>query len=176
LFLPARLPCYTPSRKPLYGEESTCHGRNYRTMKRPSSLASSNPIRTTYPRRRRALSRNSTSPPRTESGCTSSLSRIRPASSPRRSGMNWTATFGSAACSTYSVPRPVFPSRSVGNSPDVMDEELTQLVWDRAAGCCEYCRLHHDYSELTFEVDHVNSMVTVEGERPIDVLLTPSTW
>jgi hypothetical protein len=36
-----------------------------------------------------------------------------------------------------------------------MDEALTQLVWDRAAGCCEYCQLHHNYSELTFEVDHV---------------------
>jgi HNH endonuclease len=36
-----------------------------------------------------------------------------------------------------------------------MDEELTQLVWQRARHCCEYCQLRQDYSQLTFEIDHV---------------------
>jgi 5-methylcytosine-specific restriction endonuclease McrA len=36
-----------------------------------------------------------------------------------------------------------------------MDEELTNLVWQRARHCCEYCHLHQDYSRLTFEIDHI---------------------
>ena len=29
------------------------------------------------------------------------------------------------------------------------------LVWQRAGGCCEYCRLPQASSLLTFEIDHV---------------------
>src|SRR5437868_3531747 len=36
-----------------------------------------------------------------------------------------------------------------------MDEALTRLVWDRAGGTCEYCRLPQANSRLTFEIDHV---------------------
>ena len=36
-----------------------------------------------------------------------------------------------------------------------MNDELTQLVWERAGYCCEYCRLHQDFSRLTFEIDHI---------------------
>ncbi len=36
-----------------------------------------------------------------------------------------------------------------------MDDELFQLVWDRAGSTCEYCLLPQEYSHLTFEVDHI---------------------
>jgi HNH endonuclease len=36
-----------------------------------------------------------------------------------------------------------------------MDESLARLVWERASGVCEYCRLPQAYSRLTFEIDHI---------------------
>jgi hypothetical protein len=36
-----------------------------------------------------------------------------------------------------------------------MDDDLVQLVWDRAGSICEYCLLPQEYSHLTFEVDHI---------------------
>jgi hypothetical protein len=36
-----------------------------------------------------------------------------------------------------------------------MDDELSQLVWDRASNICEYCLLPQEYSHLAFEVDHI---------------------
>src|SRR5262245_50099775 len=37
-----------------------------------------------------------------------------------------------------------------------MDEALRRLVWERAAGRCEYCRLHQDdYEFQTFHVEHI---------------------
>ena len=36
-----------------------------------------------------------------------------------------------------------------------MDEALVRLVWDRAGGVCEYCRLPREYSRVPFEIDHI---------------------
>jgi hypothetical protein len=37
-----------------------------------------------------------------------------------------------------------------------MDESLRDLIWDRAGGRCEYCRLHQDeYEFQTFHVEHI---------------------
>jgi len=36
-----------------------------------------------------------------------------------------------------------------------MDAALERLVWRRAKGRCEYCRLPQDSSPLTHEIDHV---------------------
>jgi hypothetical protein len=36
-----------------------------------------------------------------------------------------------------------------------MDRELEKLVWERAAGRCEYRQVHQGDLDLPFEVDHV---------------------
>lgn len=36
-----------------------------------------------------------------------------------------------------------------------MEAALMRLVWQRAGRACEYCRMHQDHDEATFEVDHV---------------------
>lgn len=36
-----------------------------------------------------------------------------------------------------------------------MDAGLRELVRERAAHCCEYCRLPQEFSELRFHVEHV---------------------
>jgi hypothetical protein len=36
-----------------------------------------------------------------------------------------------------------------------MDEALWQLVWDRAKGICEYCRLPQYFDILPFQIDHI---------------------
>lgn len=36
-----------------------------------------------------------------------------------------------------------------------MDAALSRLVWQRARSCCEYCQIHQDYDEATFEIDHI---------------------
>lgn len=36
-----------------------------------------------------------------------------------------------------------------------MDRALENLVWERAGGRCEYCQLHQDDLDLSFEVDHI---------------------
>src|SRR5262245_32423093 len=36
-----------------------------------------------------------------------------------------------------------------------MDAALVRLVWQRARHCCEYCQIHQDHDEATFEIDHI---------------------
>jgi hypothetical protein len=36
-----------------------------------------------------------------------------------------------------------------------MDRALRELVWRRAANCCEYCRMPRLFDDTTFEIDHV---------------------
>jgi hypothetical protein len=36
-----------------------------------------------------------------------------------------------------------------------MERALEQLVWRRAGGRCEYCRLSQEDDDLPFEVDHI---------------------
>jgi 5-methylcytosine-specific restriction endonuclease McrA len=36
-----------------------------------------------------------------------------------------------------------------------MDEALANLVWQRAGGRCEYCRLPQEFSATPFEIDHI---------------------
>jgi len=36
-----------------------------------------------------------------------------------------------------------------------MKAALVELVWERANGCCEYCRMVQLYDELSFEIDHI---------------------
>lgn len=36
-----------------------------------------------------------------------------------------------------------------------MNRELRELVWNRAGGCCEYCRMPQAFDPMPFEVDHV---------------------
>jgi hypothetical protein len=36
-----------------------------------------------------------------------------------------------------------------------MKTRLRKLVWNRADGCCEYCRLDQDFDMLPHHVDHV---------------------
>jgi hypothetical protein len=36
-----------------------------------------------------------------------------------------------------------------------MERALVELIWRRAGGCCEYCRMPQEYEDATFEIDHV---------------------
>jgi hypothetical protein len=36
-----------------------------------------------------------------------------------------------------------------------MDAGLRRLVWQRANGRCEYCRMRQEFDELTFQIEHV---------------------
>ena len=36
-----------------------------------------------------------------------------------------------------------------------MDRSLRELVWRRAGGRCEYCRVPQEYDRLPFEIDHI---------------------
>jgi hypothetical protein len=36
-----------------------------------------------------------------------------------------------------------------------ISSELRQLVWSRAAGLCEYCRMPDEFDPLPFAVDHI---------------------
>jgi hypothetical protein len=38
-----------------------------------------------------------------------------------------------------------------------MPAPLREKVWQRAYGCCEYCRLPHDGTVLPHEIDHIRS-------------------
>ncbi len=38
-----------------------------------------------------------------------------------------------------------------------MNRQLSQAVWERAAGCCEYCRLPQFALPLPFQIDHVRA-------------------
>lgn len=35
-----------------------------------------------------------------------------------------------------------------------MDRALVDLVWERAHGCCEYCRMPQEFDGFTHEIDH----------------------
>ena len=36
-----------------------------------------------------------------------------------------------------------------------MDAGLTRLIWRRAEGCCEYCRMPEAADDAGFEIDHI---------------------
>src|SRR5258707_1373011 len=36
-----------------------------------------------------------------------------------------------------------------------MDKALDELVWSRAGGCCEYCRIQQDFDPLKFQLYHI---------------------
>lgn len=36
-----------------------------------------------------------------------------------------------------------------------MKPKLRRLIWDRAQGRCEYCRIHQDHDELPHHVAHI---------------------
>lgn len=36
-----------------------------------------------------------------------------------------------------------------------MNVALSELVWRRAGGCCEYCLMPQAYDDLPFQIDHV---------------------
>lgn len=36
-----------------------------------------------------------------------------------------------------------------------MNDEMRQLVWDRAAATCEYCRVQQLFDPLPFGIDHI---------------------
>ncbi len=36
-----------------------------------------------------------------------------------------------------------------------MERTLEELVWQRAGGCCEYCRMPQEFDDTTFEIDHI---------------------
>jgi hypothetical protein len=36
-----------------------------------------------------------------------------------------------------------------------MERALEELVWERAAGRCEYCRIAQGHDRLPFEIDHI---------------------
>jgi hypothetical protein len=36
-----------------------------------------------------------------------------------------------------------------------MAQSLEQQVWERAGGCCEYCRMPQEYDAISFELEHI---------------------
>src|SRR5262245_8706667 len=40
-----------------------------------------------------------------------------------------------------------------------MERSLEDLVWERANGCCEYCRMPRRYDRTPFEIDHIVARV-----------------
>jgi len=36
-----------------------------------------------------------------------------------------------------------------------MDSATRRLVWERAEGRCEYCRIHQDHVELSHHIEHI---------------------
>jgi hypothetical protein len=36
-----------------------------------------------------------------------------------------------------------------------MDEELIELIWDRAGSACEYCLMPQIFYPAPFEIDHI---------------------
>jgi hypothetical protein len=53
-----------------------------------------------------------------------------------------------------------------------MDEELAQLVQERARHCCEYCQLPQAFSFLPFEIDHVIARKHGGATVPANLALT----
>ena len=50
---------------------------------------------------------------------------------------------------------PLFPQEARLGRPIGMDAALERMVWQRAAGRCEYCRLPQAESRAAFEIDHI---------------------
>jgi hypothetical protein len=50
-----------------------------------------------------------------------------------------------------------------------MDELLRTQIWDRAAGCCEYCLLPHFMDVLPFQIDHIIA-IKHHGMTELDIL------
>ncbi len=40
-----------------------------------------------------------------------------------------------------------------------MDAATRTLVWDRAGGHCEYCRIHQDHVELRHHIEHIVALI-----------------
>lgn len=38
-----------------------------------------------------------------------------------------------------------------------MAQSLREQVWERAAGCCEYCQMPQDYDVQPFQLDHIRA-------------------
>ena len=56
-----------------------------------------------------------------------------------------------------------------------MDAATRTLVWDRAAGRCEYCRLHQDDDDfLTFHVEHILAQQHGGSDDPDNLCLACS--
>ena len=36
-----------------------------------------------------------------------------------------------------------------------MNRDLEHLVWQRAGGVCEYCRMPQAFDEVAYEIDHI---------------------
>jgi hypothetical protein len=52
-----------------------------------------------------------------------------------------------------------------------MERALEELVWRRARGRCEYCRLHQDNHDLPFEIDHIIALKHRGPTRPSNLCL-----
>lgn len=50
--------------------------------------------------------------------------------------------------------------------------KLRELVIERAKGCCEYCRVNQDYSDVAFHIEHI--IAVVHGGKTIDANLALS--
>lgn len=56
-----------------------------------------------------------------------------------------------------------------------MDATVRALVWDRAGGRCEYCRLHQDDADfLTFHVEHIIARQHGGTDEPENLCLSCS--
>ncbi|HEX7380276.1 MAG TPA: hypothetical protein VF278_24385 [Pirellulales bacterium] len=42
-----------------------------------------------------------------------------------------------------------------------MNVALSELVWRRSGGCCEYCRMPQAYDDLPFQIDHIIAVLGV---------------
>jgi hypothetical protein len=51
-----------------------------------------------------------------------------------------------------------------------MNDELRQLVWDRAAATCEYCRVPQLFDPLPFGIDHIRPQY---HHGPMRFIVTP---
>ncbi|MBE0544674.1 MAG: HNH endonuclease [Verrucomicrobia bacterium] len=52
-----------------------------------------------------------------------------------------------------------------------MDAELRRLVWNRASGRCEYCRMRQQFDEVTFQIEHVTPRKHHGADHPNNLAL-----
>ena len=57
-----------------------------------------------------------------------------------------------------------------------MERALEELVWERAAHCCEYCRMPQQYDNSTFEIDHVIAISHGGLTRASNLCLACFSW